>query len=408
MKRLNILISAYACNPYLGSESQVGWNIVYRLSKFHNLTVFTEYSNKINIDHFFKSKKKNIKFYYIKRKRYHFLEKLWPPSYYWSYKIWQKEAFKITAEIDLKKIDLCHQLNMIGLREPGYLWKLNIPFIYGPVGGLSFYTKKLIFNSGVSIFVYSLFYNFIRFIDIKFSFRSKYALFKAGNFVLAANSDTKKNLKKYFNINSKLFLPVGNENIPTISGKFKKNKDQINIFWGGLHIPRKSLNIGLEALSKLPKDINWKLHITGKGKLNRKWKILSSKKNIEKKCIFYGYLKNKRDVPKIMKKCNIHLFTSIKEDTPAIIMETMTLGIPTICFDLYGAKDLVNNKRGIKIIPSYDYNENVLNFKKAILKLIKSRDKLNFLSKNCYNYSKKNTWDNKISILNFYYQKIKK
>jgi hypothetical protein len=58
MKKLNILISAYACNPYLGSENQVGWNIVYRLSKFHNLTVFTEYSNKINIDYFFKYKKK--------------------------------------------------------------------------------------------------------------------------------------------------------------------------------------------------------------------------------------------------------------------------------------------------------------------------------------------------------------
>ena len=177
---------------------------------------------------------------------------------------------------------------------------------------------------------------------------------------------------------------------------------------GGLHIPRKSLNIGLEALSKLPSNINWKLHITGKGKLSDEWKNLSIKKNIDKKCIFYGYLKNKKDLPKIMKKCDIHLFTSIKEDTPAIIMETMTLGLPTICFDLYGAKDLVNQKRGIKIIPNYNYDENILNFKKAILKIINSKQKKIYFAKNCQNFSKENTWDNKISILNFYYQKIKK
>ena len=408
MKKLNILISAYACNPYQGSESHVGWNIVYGLSKFHNLTVLTEHSNKTDIKSFFKKKRNNIKFHFIKRKRYNFLEKLWPPSYYWSYKIWQKNAYKITNQVNLKKIDLCHQLNMIGLREPGYLWKLDIPFVYGPVGGLSFYPKKLMFNSGVYIFIYSLFYNLIRMLDIKFGFRPKSALVKAGKFVLAANSDTQKNLKKYFKINSKLFLPVANEKKIINFKKFKKKKNQIDIFWGGLHIPRKSLNIGLEALSKLPKNINWKLHITGKGKLTNEWKELSVKKNIDKKCIFYGYLKNKNDVPRVMKKCDIHLFTSIKEDTPSIIMETMTLGLPSVCFDLYGAKDLVNNKRGIKIIPNSDYNRNILNFKNAILKLIKSNKKRNNLAKNCQNFSKKNTWNNQISILNLYYQKIKK
>ena len=85
-----------------------------------------------------------------------------------------------------------------------------------------------------------------------------------------------------------------------------------------------------------------------------------------------------------MKKCDIHLFTSIKEDTPAIIMETMALGLPTICFDLYGAKDLVNQKRGIKIIPNYNYDENILNFKKAILKIINSKQKKIYFAKNCY------------------------
>jgi glycosyltransferase involved in cell wall biosynthesis len=105
---------------------------------------------------------------------------------------------------------------------------------------------------------------------------------------------------------------------------------------------------------------------------------VTGKMNIDKKCNFYGYLKNKEDLPKIMRKCDIRLFTSIKEDTPAIIMEAMTLGSPTVCFDLYGAKDLVNNNRGVKIIPNIHNEKNLINFKNVILRLIKT-DKKRYL-----------------------------
>ena len=140
--------------------------------------------------------------------------------------------------------------------------------------------------------------------------------------------------------------------------------------------------------------------------MTNEWKELSIKKNIDKKCNFYGYLKNKQDLPKIMKKCDINLFTSIKEDTPAIIMETMSLGLPTICFDLYGAKDIVNNKRGVKITPNTDYEKNIINFKNAILKLIKSDQKRYTLAKNCLKFTKQNSWNKRVANLNLYYQKL--
>ena len=107
-----------------------------------------------------------------------------------------------------------------------------------------------------------------------------------------------------------------------------------------------------------------------------------------------------------MRKCDIHLFTSIKEDTPAIIMETMTLGLPTVCFDLYGAKDLVNNKRGIKVIPSTHNEKNIINFKNAILRLIKSDKKRHLLANNCLTFAKHNSWDKRITQLNLYYRKL--
>ena len=37
--------------------------------------------------------------------------------------------------METKHFDLIHYVGMIGYREPGYLWKLGLPYVWGPVGG---------------------------------------------------------------------------------------------------------------------------------------------------------------------------------------------------------------------------------------------------------------------------------
>lgn len=37
--------------------------------------------------------------------------------------------------MDDVKIDVCHHVSIADFRCAGKLWKLNIPFIFGPVGG---------------------------------------------------------------------------------------------------------------------------------------------------------------------------------------------------------------------------------------------------------------------------------
>jgi hypothetical protein len=44
-KRLRILVSAYACEPYKGSEQGVGWNWVLELSKTKDVWVITRSNN---------------------------------------------------------------------------------------------------------------------------------------------------------------------------------------------------------------------------------------------------------------------------------------------------------------------------------------------------------------------------
>ena len=48
--RLKIFVSAYACEPNLGSEIGVGWHWVLEMSKFFELWVLTRESNRHTIE----------------------------------------------------------------------------------------------------------------------------------------------------------------------------------------------------------------------------------------------------------------------------------------------------------------------------------------------------------------------
>ena len=137
-RRLRVLVSAYACAPANGSEPGMGWNWVVSLAKDHDLWVLTEanrfapamlaYLNEHT------GLSKHITVVGIPRLRYG--ERIFSSFfYYWTYRQWQKAAYEKarTLHRDIG-FDLAHQLNMIGFREPGYLWKLPIPFVWGPIG----------------------------------------------------------------------------------------------------------------------------------------------------------------------------------------------------------------------------------------------------------------------------------
>ena len=50
MSKLKVFISAYACEPNLGSEIGVGWNWMLQMSTFFELWVLTRKSNQSSIE----------------------------------------------------------------------------------------------------------------------------------------------------------------------------------------------------------------------------------------------------------------------------------------------------------------------------------------------------------------------
>ena len=113
---MKVLVNCYACSPYQGSEPGMGWNFVKCLSRLHVLHIITELKFKADLDRYFEEHPEDkpfFQFYFIEKNRHKKLRKIWPPSYYWFYKAWQKKAYKLAMTLDEKEnFDIIHQLNI--------------------------------------------------------------------------------------------------------------------------------------------------------------------------------------------------------------------------------------------------------------------------------------------------------
>ena len=406
-KKLKILISCYACSPKRGSEPGMGWSFVLGLSKQHEVHVIVEKEKwQKDIEAFLEQQQnENLKFYFIHKKRNRFLRKIWPPSYYWFYKIWQKEAFALAQKLEEEhNFDAVHQLNMVGYREPGFLWKMKKPFVWGPIGGTENVPWKLF---SLFSFYGKIFYggrNIINSFQRSFFERPKLAASHKQSTLIAATPDIKKSIKELWKSDAIVIPEVGAVNLSKIEITKRNENEPLKIVWSGQHTSGKALHILLKSLSLLTVGINWELHVLGVGKETKNWKQLSKKLQIDSKCFWYGWL-DKKKAFQVMKSGHCLAITSLKDLTSSVIIEGVSLGLPIVTLDHCGFSFVVDDSCGIKI-PVDNPDKIFINFKIAFEKLYKYENYRISLSKGALKRAQDFSWESKIEQLNEVYQKL--
>ena len=129
-------------------------------------------------------------------------------------------------------------------------------------------------------------------------------------------------------------------------------KDEVVLVSVGELSNRKNHKVILKALEKVKG--NFKYIICGQGAKKEELIKLSKELNLQEKVEFLGY---RQDVKEILKTSDIFCFPSKQEGLPVALMEAMASGLPVICSDIRGNKDLIENKKGGYLLKSYDIDE---------------------------------------------------
>lgn len=409
---LSVLVNAYACAPFKGSEPGMGWNWIINMAKSCKLYIITEGEWKEDIERIVETlpEKENLSFYYHPVSQ-NIREMCWNQGdwrFYYYYAKWQKEAYTIALDImKHNKIDIVHQLNMVGFREPGYLWKIkDKPFIWGPIAGIGSIPANYLKDAGFKFRIFFTLKNFISAMQLRFSKRVVSALRNAST-VIAATPEAKKAVYACHGIEAIQINETGS--LVHTEEIRRPVTDEFHILWVGRFIFTKQLKLALDVIATLKHLMKIRFHIVGKAfnpQETEEYKAYASSLGIDGLCIWHGQIPH-HEVLTLMKQCDVFFFTSIFEATSTVILEAIENQLPIVCFNTCGFGEIVDNSIGRKIELS-DPSQSVLEFSEALKDLYENREQLSFYSRNCIGKMKEYSWDTKMERLQQIYREALK
>ena len=406
---LKILVNAYACSPNMGSEPGMAWNWCVNLAKYCELFIITEEEFRDKIEAVIPTlpQGKNMHFYFNPVTP-EVRQMCWNQGdwrFYWHYRKWQKRTLEIAKQICAEqKIDILHQLNMIGYREPGLLWTIkDLKFVWGPVGGMETMPIAYLKGAGTRTILFNRLKNLINTLQYRFQPNVRSAI-KRADAIIAATSGCQKKLQDFYHKQIYLINETGCEVMEHIESE-TNTSGTLSMLWVGKLDFRKQMGLAVKVLGKL-KDLDVMLHVCGGGSDEQ---ILQMKEHatalgVLDKMNYHGMVSH-NEVQHLMRTTDLFLFTSIMEGTPHVVLEAITNHLPVICLDTCGQGDCVTDEYGRKI-PLSDPETSVNEMANTIREFYYDRQKLKQLSDNCLAASQKMTWDNKIKSMVDIYNSI--
>lgn len=399
----NVLLVTYEISPYKGSESSVSWNYVLKMQHFHKLTVLYN-KGKEDIEHYLQTEKMdNVTFCNLSSQPTARNGLIRHISHNLNYMKWHKRAYTQAKEwIKNGEIDIVHYLNPIGFKEPGYLWKLSIPYVWGPIQAVEnrplVLFPALSFKEKTNALLRRIIHN-SAFILLP---RVRQAMHRA-DYLFAATPNTVRMIKKYYGRES-FYLPEnGILQMERTKPIDYQEGETLQIVWIGALCPRKALVILLDALSRT-RNRQWQLSVIGKGYLFQQLKRESEQLGIDGHITWHGNVP-RTEVLRLIQTAHLHVISSLGEGNPTVLWEAMSWAVPTMTLDHCGMVGVVCEKCGIKI-PIHSYKQVVTDIAGHIDHLIEQPEIIGQLSHGVIECSEKFMWSNRIKRFNDVYDQI--
>lgn len=403
-RRRRVLVSALAVSPARGSEAGIGWNIGSRLAKYHDVTLMcvpgTHWPHRQEIEDYLREHGPipGLTMLYIEPTRLfrwldHTTNFLLRPLFYIGYASWQRAAYRTVRKLHAEKpFELTHHLNILGYREPGYLWKLPIPFFWGPVAGASNMPWRFFpILSWPDRLAYGL-RNIANEIQKRLSWRVRKAARTAVH-IWAIGEDNRRMFTEVFGVPAECLCESGgtpNWELASVK-RYDPSSGPLRLAWAGIHVGRKALQLVLYAMGRLGGRIPLSLTVLGSGPQTRRWQKLSQQLGIDHQVRWVGYLPHDQAMVELS-KAHVFVFPSLQEASSTVTLEALSLGLPVICHDACGMGFIVNQDCGIKI-PMVSPAVSIEGFAEAIRRLYEQPAEVTRLSQGALKRSEELSWD---------------
>ncbi len=405
---------AYECSPFGASERAVGWGRLLqalRVAEVHLVTSESSFrlmqegmaEGLVPASVRLHTPEPDARLRELERKPAFFAYN------YTAYEHWQRLAMELVRGLHTReRFDLVHQVNVCTFREPGYTWALGIPYLWGPVGGTQNYPWRFLTMLGVKEACKEGARGVSNCLSLRLKRRVRSAA-KVAARIIAANSTNQRDYEAAFGVKVDLLLETGLHSVgPVDRSRFVSRCGQITrplrLLWIGELQTRKALPILLRAMALLRGQVQLELKVVGAGRLQEQWRAESVRLGLSETVTFTGKL----PFPAVMEefeRAEVFCFTSLRDTSGNVVLEAMAAGVPVVCFDHQGARDMVNDVSGVKIAVTSPKHA-IQDWAEALQGLAKDGERLLRLSEGATERARKFLWENNGERLNAIYREL--
>ena len=401
---LRVLLSSYACQPGEASEAGIGWSWAFELAKAGaEVWVLTLPKGKDAIERsLFENPDLDLHFVYIQH----------PPlgqamrditrgghswNHFLGYLEWQDRAYRIAIKLRQDvEFDIVHHVSLSSLHIGSRLWKLNLPFVFGPVGGAQttpagfgkYLRGKRLFER-VRTIVARYLYAYVL---------NARSTVRGSRLVLVTNRDTQEAVLRLGAREVRLMTDIGvaADRVASHPPISRSAYEPLRILWVARLEPRKALLLALEAVAKISSQVFWKLTIIGDGPQGPMVPEWIAELGLADRVEWRGRIPW-AEVQEAYDESDLFLFTSLRDTTGIQLLEAMGRGVPIVTLDHQGASFVVPDCAGIKV-PVTTPIETAMSVARAIEQLAVDREKLYTMGEAAIEVARRNTWERKAQV----------
>jgi len=354
---MKLLISAIGCDPSGGSEGIYGWYVISALAKHYDCFVLTEEGNRDKIE---KAKvlgmiPGSLSFRFLGSNRPYHPNRLIARLQSWSrYRQFSNQILSAArqwhSEVDF---DLTQHVTYTTWRVPSPLWKLGVPFIWGPISGTEVYPPSCL----NCLSWQSRLFEILRAIQTQLALHSPAvrACANKARFIPAPHQQAidflsdLRGRRDGVMLCYNFFFPESRMNSLHTARPSVRQERPLRAFGAGNLEGRKGVAIALEAIAMAKKkNVRVEYHVTSRGPELEYLQALSNRLGLLDQVIL-GERFEESDFASALATFDLCLLPSLRDGAGLSIMEAMLAGCVPIVADWCGPAEFVTEACGFKV-----------------------------------------------------------
>jgi glycosyltransferase involved in cell wall biosynthesis len=347
---MKLLLSAYACEPGMGSEPGVGWNWVHQAARHGEVWVLTRTSNRATIeDHQGTHPQPNIHFEYLDLPDWARFWKKGRQGIHTYYYLWQTMAASRARKLH-KSIgfDCVQHVTFVNSWMPSFVWTSGAPFIWGPIGTNPTVPEAFLERWTPTERAENQLRRAITWSAPRIR-PDVMATAEHAQHIVCGSQYVQGLLPERFRTKSSVIWQNGihESEIVHASTTSRDPNTPLRVIAVGRLIAIKGMDRVLQGFAAADLADGATLTVVGDGPWKERLDGLANELSIEDQTRFTGTLPRDQVLDEL-RTSDVLLFPSF-EGAGMVVMEAMASGLPVVCLDAGGPGEYVTQETGIKV-----------------------------------------------------------